>query len=53
LGVAIRSDQTTVEFGWQRRIQRSQYYPFSKDYSDPFLYQMQEAILVVGVAWKI
>jgi len=53
LGLAIRSDQTTVEFGWQRRIQRSQYYPFSKDYSDPFLYQMQEAILVVGVAWKI
>ena len=53
LGVAIRSDQTTVEFGWQRRIQRSQYYPFSKDYSDAFLYQMQEAILVVGVAWKI
>lgn len=53
LGLAIRSDQTTVEFGWQRRIQRSQYYPFSKDYSDPFLYQMQEAILVIGVAWKI
>ena len=53
LGLAIRSDQTTVEFGWQRRIQRSQYYPFSKDYSAPFVYQMQEAILVVGVAWKI
>lgn len=53
LGLAIRSDQTTVEFGWQRRIQRSQYYPFSKEYSDPFLYQMQEAILVIGVAWKI
>ena len=53
LGLAIRSDQTTVEFGWQRRIQRSQYYPFSKDFSDPFLYQMQEAILVVGIAWKI
>jgi len=53
LGLAIRNNQTTVEFGWQRRIQRSKYYPFSKDYSDPFMFQMQEAILVVGVAWKI
>jgi len=52
-GLGIRSEQTTFQIGWQRRIQKSQYYPFSRDYSSPFIFQQSTANFIVGLSWKI
>lgn len=52
-GLGVRSEQTTFQLGWQRRVQKSQYYPFSKDYSTPFIFQQSTANFVLGLSWKI
>jgi hypothetical protein len=52
-GLGVRSEQTTFQMGWQRRVQKSQYYPFSKVYSTPFIFQQSSANFVVGLSWKI